>query len=373
MNNDLNSIKVPYADFSPTINQVKPSLNIAFNKILDSGKFILGEEVKNFEKVFADYCGTRFASGLSNGTCSLHVVFRALGINPGDEVITVPNSFIATAAAIEQIGAKPVFVDADLDFNIDPKKIEGSITSKTKAIVPVHLTGRPARIEEILSIAKKNNLLVIEDAAQSVGAELNGKRVGSFGDAASFSFHPLKNLHAFGDAGMITSSNFDVISNLNLLKNHGLKDRSTCLKFGLNCRMDEMQASFLAIQLPLLDAWTNERVKLATIYNQELADCVIVPISNANEKHVYQTYVIRADKRDELKQFLNDNLIEALVHYPVPIHLQPAAEHLGYKKGSFPVIEMLSQEILSLPLYPGMPANFQEKVIIKIKEFYGVN
>ena len=212
------TIKVPYVDFSPTLDASKVELTSAFERVLDSGKFVLGPEVKNFEQAFADYCGTKYAAGLANGTCSLHIVFRAFGIEEGDEVITAPNSFIATAAAIAQVRAKPIFVDTNLDFNIDPDAIEAAITPKTKAIVPVHLTGRIAKMNEILKIANKHKLIVIEDSAQSVGAEYYGNKAGSFGDAASFSFHPLKNLHAFGDAGIITSNSLEIVEKLNLLK-----------------------------------------------------------------------------------------------------------------------------------------------------------
>lgn len=364
-------MRVPYVDFSPTLKTSKTELTSAFERVLESGKFVLGPEVKNFENAFANYCGTKYAAGLANGTCSLHVVFRALGIEEGDEVITAPNSFIATAAAIAQVRAKPVFVDTNLDFNINPDAIEAAITPKTKAIVPVHLTGRISKMNEILKIAKKYGLIVIEDSAQSVGAEYYGKKAGSFGDAASFSFHPLKNLHAFGDAGIITSNRFEVIEKLNLLKNHGLIDRSTCSQWGLNCRLDELQAAFLDVQLPRLDDWTLERRKIARYYNETLSKVVIVPYEDEHEKHVYQTYVIRADKRDELKDYLNKNGIEALVHYPTPIHLQPAAKYLNYKKGDFPVVELLSKEILSLPLYPGMPFKYQEHVTSIILKFYG--
>ena len=358
-------------DFGPTTQSSKADLTNAFERVLDSGKFVLGPEVKKFEQDFADFCGTKYAAGLANGTCSLHVVFKALGIEEGDEVITAPNSFIATAAAIAQVRAKPVFVDTNLDFNINPEAIEAAITPRTKAIVPVHLTGRVAKMDQILKIAKRYNLIVIEDSAQSVGAEFKGKRAGSFGDAASFSFHPLKNLHAFGDAGIITSNRLDVVEKLNILKNHGLIDRSTCSQWGLNCRLDEMQAAFLGVQLPQLENWTEERRKIAKFYNETLGKVVIVPTEENNEKHVYQTYVIRSDRRDDLKEYLNSNGVEALVHYPVPIHLQPAAKYLNYRKGDFPIVEKLSNEILSLPLYPGMPFEFQEIVANLILAFHG--
>jgi len=362
---------VPYVDFGPTTKISRVELTKAFDRVLDSGKFVLGPEVKSFENDFANYCGTKYAAGLANGTCSLHIVFKAFGIQDGDEVITAPNSFIATASAIAQVGAKPVFVDVNLDLNINPDAIESAITNKTKAIVPVHLAGRVAKMDEILKIAKKYDLLVIEDSAQSVGAEYNGKKAGSFGDAASFSFHPLKNLHAFGDAGIITSNRLEIVDKLNLLKNHGLVNRSTCSQWGLNCRLDEMQAAFLGVQLPQLDAWTEARREIARYYNECLAGVVTVPVEEDNQKHVYQTYVIRSDRRDALKEYLNLNGVEALVHYPVPIHLQPAAEYLNYRLGDFPVVEKLSNEILSLPLYPGMPFEFQERVTSLILKFYG--
>ena len=362
---------VPYVDFGPTTRSSKVELTNAFERVLDSGKFVLGSEVKAFEKEFAEYCGTEYAAGVANGTCSLHIVFRALGIGPGDEVITAPNSFIATAAAIAQVGATPVFVDTELSFNIDPSLIEAAITPKTKAIVPVHLTGRVAKMNEINSIAKKHNLLVFEDSAQSVGATYYGKKAGSFGDAASFSFHPLKNLHAFGDAGIITSNRSDVINTLNVIKNHGLVDRSTCTEWGLNCRLDEMQAAFLSVQLPQLDDWTEQRRRIAHYYNETLSKVVVTPVEEDHEKHVYQTYVIRSENRDELKEFLNSNGVEAIIHYPVPIHLQPAAKYLNYKEGDFPVVETLAKEILSLPLYPGMPQEYQDRVVSLILKFFG--
>lgn len=365
------TIKVPYVDFGPTTLSAKDSLTNAFHKVLDSGKFILGDEVSKFESEFAAYCGSSFAAGLSNGTCSLSILFRAFDIGSGDEVITAPNSFIATAASIVQVGATPVFVDTDWDFNIDVNLIEAAITDRTKAIVPVHLTGRIANMNEVMQIASKYNLFVIEDSAQSVGAEYYGKKAGSFGHASSFSFHPLKNLHAFGDAGMVCSDDESIIRRLNTLKNHGLVDRSSCSQWGLNCRLDEMQAAFLRVQLPLLENWTLQRREIAHHYNKELSKVVIVPKESEWERHVYQTYVIRAENRNDLKKFLNDNGVEALIHYPVPIHLQPAASYLGHKNGDFPVVEQLSNEILSLPLYPGMPNQYQDRVVNLILDFYG--
>lgn len=364
-------IRIPYVDFKPSTESVKSSLIDAFQRVLESGQYILGAEVSAFESEFAKYCGTEFASGVANGTCSLHMLFRALGIGAGDEVITAPNTFIATAAAITQVGATPVFVDSGLDFNIDPNLIEPAITPRTKAIVPVHIAGRVAHMNEIMQISERFDLKVIEDAAQSVGSTYYGKKAGSFGHASSFSFHPLKNLHAFGDAGMVCSNDRSTVEKLALLRNHGLADRSTCSQWSLNCRLDEMQAAFLRLQLPLLDRWTEERREIARFYNANLAECVFVPIEHSYEKHVYQTYVIRCKDRDDLKRYLNSEGIEALIHYPTPIHLQPAATNLGYQRGSFPIVERLADEILSLPLYPGMPTEHQERVVSAIRTFYG--
>jgi len=236
--------------------------------------------------------------------------------------------------------------------------------------MPVHLTGRPAKMDKIIALAKKYDLYILEDAAQAVGAKYLGKKVGSFGIAGSFSLHPLKNLHAYGDAGIVVTNNKDLWTRLTLLKNHGLRDRINCETFSSNCRLDELQAAFLRIQLRKLDEWNDERRALASLYNSKLADIVLVPVENPNEYHVYQTYMIKAKQRDALQAFLISKGIEAIIHYPIPIHLQPAAKSLNYKKGSFPVAERQCEEILSLPLYPGLTQADQNYIIDKIYEFY---
>lgn len=363
-------MQIPYTAFQSKNAPIRAQLIHAFEQVLDSGRYIQGPECASFEKEFAEFCGAPSATGISNGTSSLHLTLRAIGVGTGDEVITAPNSFIASASTIALTGAKPVFADVMKDLNIDPEQIERAITTRTKAIIPVHLTGRPAKMREINDIAKRHGLFVLEDAAQSVGAKLLGKRVGSWGDAASFSLHPLKNLHAFGDAGIITAQDPKLIECLNISKNHGLTSRDRCEFWSFNCRLDEMQAALLRVQLPELERWTEERRNLAFRYNRLLKRFVEVPEEAPGEYHVYQTYVVQADRRQELQAFLRAHGIEALVHYPTPIHIQPAAVALGYKPEDFPETMRLSQRILSLPLYPGLTHEQQDYVAEMFEKFY---
>jgi dTDP-4-amino-4,6-dideoxygalactose transaminase len=363
-------IKIPYTLFSKMHSPIRADMIKAFEKVLDSGRYIEGPECSAFEREFAQYCGAPFATGIANGTCSLHLTLRAIGVGPGDEVITAPNSFIASASTIALAGARPVFVDVRSDLNIDPDRIEQAITPRTKAIVPVHLAGRPARMNEIIEIARRHNLFVLEDAAQSIGASLQGKRVGTWGNAASFSLHPLKNLHAIGDAGILTVQDPELLEQLSISKNHGLRTRDRCEFWSFNCRLDELQAALLRIQLRELDKWNEERRRLAFRYNVFLQSFVDVPNEGPDEHHVYQTYVVQADRRDELQAFLRANGVEALVHYPIPIHLQPAAKGLGYSAKDFPETIKLSGRILSLPLFPGMTDEQQDYVVDTFTRFY---
>jgi len=366
----VSKFRVPYINFSLKNSQIKEELLNAFERVIDGGRYIQGPEVKQFENEFAAFCGSKFATGTANGTCSLELTLRAFDLPKNAEVITAPNSFIASASSIVLAGFKPAFVDVDEDMNMNPELLEGAINENTKVIMPVHLTGRPAKMDRILELANKYNLYVLEDAAQAVGAKLRGQKVGSFGSAASFSLHPLKNLHAYGDAGIVTTDDESLASEISTLRNHGLIDRVTCEVFSSNCRLDELQAALLRIQLRKLDEWTEQRRSTAKIYNDALANVVSVPIENDGEYHVYQTYMIKAKRRNELQAFLASEGIESIIHYPVPIHLQPAARMLGHKKGSFPVTERLSEEILSLPLYQGLTEEDQSHVIDKIQEFY---
>lgn len=361
---------VPYTALAREAALEKKELMQAVENVLDSGRYVLGPEVAAFEQEFADHCQTKFAIGVASGTCALHLVLRGLGLKEGDEVITAPNSFVASAATVALAGAKPVFIDICDDGNLDPEKLEAAINNHTRGIVPVHLTGRPAKMPEILEIAGRHDLFVLEDAAQSLGASLNGKRVGSWGHAACFSLHPLKNLHAFGDGGMVTSQDPNLIAHLTKSRNHGLADREQCDFWGFNCRLDEMQAAMLRVQLRRLEEWTEARRTLAFRYNDLLRPYVGVPDEGPGERCVFQTYVIKAERRDELKIFLNENGVEALIHYATPIHLQPAAADLGYTAADFPVTMDHVSKIISLPLYPMLTHAQQDRVAELISTFY---
>ena len=364
---------VPYTALAREASLEKQELMRAVETVLDSGRYVLGPELSAFEQEFADHCQTAFSVGVASGTCALHLVLRDIGLKEGDEVITAPNSFVASASTIALAGAKPIFVDICGDGNLDPQMLEDAINHRTRAIVPVHLTGRPAKMVEIMDIAGQHDLFVLEDAAQALGASLNGKRVGSWGHAACFSLHPLKNLHAFGDGGMVTSQNPDLVAQLRKSRNHGLADREQCDFWSFNCRLDEMQAAMLRVQLRRLDDWTEARRTLALRYNDLLRPYVEVPDEGPGERCVYQTYVIKAERRDELKTFLNENGVEALVHYATPIHLQPAAADLGYTAADFPLTMDHVGKIISLPLYPMLTHAQQDRVAELISSFYQQN
>jgi dTDP-4-amino-4,6-dideoxygalactose transaminase len=361
---------VPYTALAREASLEKKELMHAVETVLDSGRYVLGTELAAFEQEFAEHCQTRYSVGVASGTCALHLVLRGLGLKEGDEVITAPNSFVASAATVALAGAKPVFVDICDDGNLDPQMLEDAVNDRTRAIVPVHLTGRPAKMEEIMKIAGRHDLFVLEDAAQALGASLNGKRVGSWGHAACFSLHPLKNLHAFGDGGMVTSQDPDLVAQLGKSRNHGLADREQCDFWSFNCRLDEMQAAMLRVQLRRLDAWTDTRRTLALRYNDLLRPFVEVPDEGPGERCVFQTYVIKAERRDELKTYLNENGVEALIHYATPIHLQPAAASLGYSAVDFPVTMHHVGKIISLPLYPMLTHAQQDRVAELISSFY---
>ena len=361
---------VPYAALAELTSVVKSELMGVFEDVLDSGQYIMGQELEAFEREFAAYCGSSYAVGIANGTCALHLVLRGLGLSHRDEVITAPNSFIASASSIALTGATPVFVDIQPDLNMDPDLIEAAITPRTKAIVPVHLTGRPARMNEILDIAGRHGLFVLEDSAQAVGSSLEGRRTGSWGDAACFSMHPLKNLHSFGDGGMITTDDEAVRDRMMVARNHGLSARDRCDYWSFNCRLDELQAALLRVQLPYLDAWTQERRELAFRYNDLLRQYVGVPEEGPGEFCSYQTYMVQADRRDGLQAHLSSGGVQALVHYPTPLHLQPAAKELGYTTADFPMAVEAAGRILSLPLYPGLSHGQQDRVAELVARFY---
>ncbi len=335
------------------------------------GWFILGKNVKNFEKEFADYCNTKYAVGVASGTDALHVSLLACGIGNGDEVITTPLSAIATSFAIVFTGAKPVFVDIDPEtYNIDVSKIEERITKKTKAILPVHLYGQPCDMGPLMDLVKDHDLFLIEDACQAHGAEYKGKKVGGFGKLAAFSFYPTKNLGAYGDGGIVVTNNEEIAEKIRMLRNYGQKVRYHHLIKGLNSRLDELQAAILRVKLKKLDEWNDSRRKNAKLYNKLLKrHGVILPVEKSYSKHIYHQYVIRTRQRNELQKWLKTKGVLTDVHYPTPSHLQPALKYLGLRSGGYPVVEKCVNEILSLPVFPELKKGQIEKVSLLINNF----
>ena len=362
-------MKVKYVDLAVQYENRVPEFLQAIERVLTSGNLILGEEVQKFEENFARYCGVKYAVGVANGTDALILAMRVLGVGEGDEVIVPPNSFLATASSVVLAGANPVFADVRSDLNINPDLIKKAITPKTKAIIPVHLTGRPADMKPILEIAVKHNLHVIEDAAQAVGAEYRGKRVGSFGVMGCFSFHPLKNLAAAGDAGAITTNVEGLYKRLLKARNHGLKNRDECEFWSQNSRLDALQAAILNVKMKFIDDWTEKRRRNAEFYIKNLDGLAELPVDRAYEKSVYHTFVVQTEKRDGLKAYLEHKGIETKIHYPIPIHLQQAAKEWGYGEGDFPETEKQRERMLSLPIYPELAREMQEEVVKRIKEF----
>ena len=362
--------KVPYVNLAAQHAPIKEKLLKAIGRVIDHGQFVLGPEVEEFEKRFAALCGVRFAITLNSGTDALVLALRVLGIGPGDEVITAPNSFVSSTSCIALAGARPVFVDVREDYNLDPDKIEKTVTPRTKAILAVHLTGRPADMDAILAIAKRHRLSVIEDAAQAILAEYRDKRVGSFGQMGCFSLHPLKTLNACGDGGVVTTNDESFSRHLKLLRNLGLENRDDCTQWSSNSRLDTMQAACLLVKLDFVTEWTEKRRANAALYQKLLGGLreVQVPQDRPFEKSVYHTFVIQADRRDDLKNFLADNGIGTAVHYPVPIHKQSVAGEL--EAGKFPVTEKLAERILSLPIHQDLTTDDIEYVSEKIHEFY---
>ncbi|MFH0740180.1 MAG: aminotransferase class V-fold PLP-dependent enzyme [bacterium] len=363
-----------FLDLSLQYQSIKLEIDKAVQSTLDSCQFIGGTEVENFEKEIAEYCQAKEAVSVNSGTDGLFLSLKALGIGDGDEVITTPFTFVATAEAIANAGARPVFADIDLEtFNIDPKEIEKKITNKTKAIIPVHLFGQIADMEAIMALAKKYNLKVIEDAAQAIGAKSNGRRAGSFGDCSCFSFFPSKNLGGFGDGGMITTNQLEVAQNIKSLRSHGSSPQEKYLNLilGVNSRLDGLQASILRVKLKYLEEWNSKRASKAEYYSEGLKDIssIKVPLVS-QEKHIFHQYTIRAQQRDALKDFLGKAGIPTMIYYFLPLHLQPVFSGLGYKEGDFPQAEKASQEVLSLPIFPELLETEQDEVIKKIKEFF---
>lgn len=347
-------LKIPIVDLRAQYLPIKEEIAEAIQRVIDATSFVGGEEVLKFEEEFAKFCETKYAVGVGNGTDALYLALRAIGIKKDDEVITASHTFIATGEAITLNSAKPVFVDIDKDgCNIDPDKIENAITEKTKAIIPVHIYGQPVDFDKIIKIAKKYNLLVIEDAAQAHGAFYKGKRVGSLGDIGCFSFYPGKNLGAYGDGGAVVSNNQEIIERIRMLSNHGRKDKYFHEIEGVNSRLDGIQAAILRVKLKYLDAWNKKRQMIAKKYNELLSttDGIITPKIYGEAMSVFHLYVIQVDKRDEKREMLEMDGISTGIHYPIPLHLQPAYKYLNLSCGSFPNAEMLCKRVISLPLF----------------------
>jgi dTDP-4-amino-4,6-dideoxygalactose transaminase len=348
-------LREQFADSEPILRDIKG--------LLESTQFTLGPPVAEFEERFARLCGARHAIGVGTGTDALFLSLKALGVSPGDEVITAANTFIATAGAIVQAGARPVFVDVLDDFNIDPGRIEAAITPRTKALLPVHYAGQPAKMGPILEIARRHRLPVVEDACQAISAAIDGKLVSNFGVAAGFSLHPLKNLNVWGDGGVIVTNSSELDATLRLLRNHGLRNRDEVEIFGYNCRLDSLQAIVGNHLIRDTEAITAARIKNALALDAGLAPLaprVRVPKRLPNERHVFHLYMFEADDRDRLLAWLLEREIEAKIHYPVPLHLQPAGRRLGYKDGDFPVAERQAKRIITLPVHQHLsPAQVQ--------------
>jgi len=361
---------IPFVDLSAQYQSIREETLEAMENVLESGNYVLGEGVARLEDEIASYCGTRYAASVANGTDALTLTLKGLGIGAGDEVITVPNSFLASTSCIVLAGARPIFVDIRDDFNIDPSLIEKAITPRTKALVVVHLTGKPADMDPVLSLAESHRLAVIEDAAQAFGARYHEKQVGSLGSAGCFSFHPLKNLNACGDGGIVITHDRNLYDFIIKARNHGMINRNDCEFFSVNSRLDAIQASLLRTKLRHIDRWIERRRMIAKFYREHMADVVDVPVERPDEFAVYQTFIIRTPRRNELQAFLTAHGIETKIHYPIPIHLQRAAKYLGYKPGDFPRTERHAQQILSLPIYPELDRQQLNHIAATVRLFF---
>jgi dTDP-4-amino-4,6-dideoxygalactose transaminase len=354
---------IPYADLRSQYRSIKPEIDEAVLRVLDSTQFILGEEVVAFEREFAAYCGTGDAIGVNSGTSALHLALLAAGVGRGDEVITVPFTFVATAAAIVYAGATPVFVDIDAEtYTMDPA-IERAITPRTKALMPVHLYGHAADMDPILEIAHRRGVVVIEDAAQAHGAEYKGRRCGSMGVMSAFSFYPGKNLGAYGEGGAVVTSDPALARKIRVMRSWGEERRYEHSVKGFNYRMDGIQGAILRVKLRHLEAWTEARRARAADYARAFAGSgITIPVERPQHRHVYHVYAVRLAQRDATRAALQAADIQTGVHYPIPIHLQPAHADLGYAAGDFPVSEKVASEVLSLPMFPEMTTEQVEQV-----------
>ncbi len=365
---------IAFNDLGLHYRAIKADVDAAVHRVLDSGWFILGPEVEAFEAEFAAYCGARFAVGVGSGTEALHLSLLACGVGPGDEVVTVAHTAVPTVSAITLTGATPVLVDIDArTYTMDPEKLDARITARTKVVLPVHLYGHPADMDSIVAVARQHELMVVEDVAQAAGAEYQGRKVGTLGDLAAFSFYPTKNLGAFGDGGAVLTQDPQLADRLRKLRNYGQTKRYHHQSKGLSSRLDEMQAAILRAKLPYLEPWNQARRDRAAVYGLHLAETpdIVLPQQAPWAHHVYHLYVVRSHQRDQLQHFLADRHIGTLIHYPIPVHMQEAYRDLGMEPGDLPVTEAWVGQILSLPLYPELTPQQVTTVAIAIQEFVG--
>ncbi|HXL73243.1 MAG TPA: DegT/DnrJ/EryC1/StrS family aminotransferase [bacterium] len=360
---------IPYLDLKKQYHSIKSEIDSAVASVLESGQFVLGKEVEAFEEEFAAYCGVRHAVAVNTGTSALHLSLLAAGVGPGDEVITTPLTFVATVAAILYTGAKPVFVDIEpTTLNMDVSRINKVVTNRTKAILPVHLHGKPVDMVALIQVAQENKLIVIEDAAQAHGAEIQGRRVGSLGAMGCFSFYPGKNLGAYGEGGAITTNNPNLAKQIRLLRDWGAEKKYYHDLKGFNFRMETLQGAILRVKLRHLEKWTEVRRRLAQRYDEHLKNTAVqIPSTPNGFRHVYHVYAVLTDFRDRLQEYLMSKDIHTNIHYPIPVHLQKAYSDLGYKAGDFPIAEKACDQILSLPLYPEMTEIQVEEVIAAVR------
>jgi dTDP-4-amino-4,6-dideoxygalactose transaminase len=363
-------VTVPYLDLKAQYHSIKPEIDAAIARVLESSQFVLGSEVAGFEQEFAAYCDTAECIALNSGTSALHLALLAAGVGPGDEVITVPFTFVASIAAVLYAGARPVLVDIDpASFNMNPAAIEKAISNRTKAILPVHLYGQSADMDPIMDIARRHGLVVIEDAAQAHGAKYKGRPVGSIGDLACFSFYPGKNLGAYGEGGAVTTNNPEFARNIRMLRDWGQERKYHHVLRGFNYRMEGFQGAVLRVKLHHLEDWTESRRALAAKYDELLADSGIeTPKQMPWARHVYHVYTVRSEDRTGLQEAIQAEGIQTGIHYPIPVHMQPAYADLGYRAGAFPHSEKAAAQVLSLPLYPELSPQSVAEVARAVKK-----
>lgn len=363
---------IPFVDLHKQYASVRTDIDAAISRVVESAVFIGGQEVDAFEREFADFCESKYAIGVSSGTAALELIFRALDLGPGDEVIVQANSYVSTAYAVSATGAVPIFVENDpRTFNIDVTNIDSKISARTRAICITHLFGQSANMDQVMSIARKHSLPVIEDACQSHGARFGGTRVGTFGTAAAFSFYPGKNLGAYGDGGAVTTQDEHFAEKIRLLREYGQTRKYVHESKGTNARLDALQAAILRAKLKHLEKWNSERRRIAGMYTEHLADLPLLPPAvHPKAEHVFHIYAILTERRDELRAYLEERDIHCNIHYPIPIHLQNAYKELGHKRGDFPAAESAAEHMLSLPLFPELSAEQLDFVASTISAFF---